>query len=61
MSPEARVFRPRSEAENDLIDKMMTLRAKQGVIAKPSWTLYAAHLINKDVAEVREQYKRKTG
>jgi len=60
MNPEARVFRPRSEAENDLIDKVMQIRSKQGAIQRPSWTLYISYLLNKDVAEVRARYKERT-
>ena len=60
MNPEARVFRPRSETENSLIDKMMQIRSKQGAIQRPSWTQYASYLINKDVAEIRSQYKQRT-
>lgn len=55
--PEARVFRPRSETEDQLIDRLMKVRATEGVIAKPSWTLYASYLVNKDLAEIRQRYK----
>ena len=58
--PEARVFRPRSETENNLIDKMMQIRSKQRAIQRPSWTQYVSYLINKDVAEVRSQHKQRT-
>ena len=55
--PEARVFRPRSEDENALIDKLMEVHTLEGNIQKPSWTLYAAYLINRDLAEVRAKLK----
>ena len=58
--PESRVFRPRSEDEDCLIDKLMEVRAVEGSIQKPSWTLYAAYLINKDLAEIRTRYKHRT-
>lgn len=58
--PEARVFRPRSEKEDNLIDKLLEIRAKQGVIKKPSWTLYTAYLINRDVADIRKEFKDRT-
>ena len=57
MSPEARVFRPRSEKENELIDNLMKARTAEGHIERPSWTQYVAWLINRDVAEVRNQFK----
>ena len=57
MSPEARVFRPRSEGENNLIDNLMKVRKAEGHIERPSWTQYVSWLINRDVAEVRAQYR----
>ena len=61
MSPESRVFRPRNETEDKLIDALMKARAAQGLIAKPSWTLYAAWLVNRDLGEVRAEHKSKIG
>ena len=55
--PEARVFRPRSEKENELIDSLMNVHKAEGHIGRPSWTQYVAWLINKDVAEVRAQHR----
>jgi len=57
--PEARVFRPRSENEDKLIDSLMRVRAAEGVIEKPSWTQYASWLINRDLAEVRTRYQQR--
>ncbi len=57
MNPEARVFRPRSEDENALIDKLMEIHTLEGRIEKPSWTLYAAYLINRDLTEIRARHK----
>jgi len=55
--PEARVFRPRSEKENELIDNLMKVHSAENHIERPSWTQYVAWLINRDVAEVRAQFK----
>jgi len=57
--PEARVFRPRSETENQLIDKLLKLHTIEGHIEKPSWTQYIAWTLNRDLAEVRVQYKHR--
>jgi len=57
MNPEARVFRPRSESENALIDKLMEVHTLEGRIERPSWTLYAAYLINRDLTEIRARHK----
>ena len=51
--PEARVFRPRSETEDRLIDSLLKVHALEGNIAKPSWTAYVSWLMNKDIAERR--------
>ena len=55
--PEARVFRPRSETEDKLIDGLLRVHALAGHIAKPSWTSYVSWLMNKDLAEVRTTRK----
>ena len=55
--PEARVFRPRSEPEDSLIDRLMKVHHLEGHIQKPSWTMYIAWLINRDLAEVRGRSK----
>jgi len=60
MSPEARVFRPRSEDENVLIDKLMEVHNLEGHIQKASWTMYVAWLINRDLTEVRSRFKART-
>ena len=57
MSPEARVFRPKSEQENNLIDSLMRTHKAEGHIERPSWTQYIAYLINQDVAGIRARYK----
>ena len=59
MSPEARVFRPKSEDENKLIDNLMQVHKAEGHIERPSWTQYVAWLINRDVAEVRARFKNR--
>ena len=51
--PESRVFRPRSETEDKLIDSMLKVHFLAGHITKPSWTSYVSWLMNKDLAEVR--------
>jgi len=62
MSPEARVFRPRSEIEDQLIGNLMKVHAAEGHIDKASWTQYAAYLINRDAAEIRVRFReRKRG
>ena len=53
MSPEARVFRPRSETEDRLIDSLLKVHALSGDITKPSWTAYVSWLMNRDIAERR--------
>lgn len=55
--PEARVFRPRSEAEDRLIAGLMKVRSLEGHIPKPSWTQYVSWLINKDLNEIRSNQK----
>ena len=60
MSPEARVFRPRSETENQLIDRLLKLHTIEGHIEKPSWTQYIAWVLNRDIAEVRVGHKHRT-
>ena len=59
--PEARVFRPRSEAEDKLIDGVLKVHHRSGHIQKPSWTQYVSYLMNKDLAEVRAGYRKKVG
>jgi len=59
MSPEARVFRPRSETENKLIDALMKVHTAEGNIQRPSWTQYVSLLINRDLAEVRIKRKER--
>jgi len=51
--PESRVFRPRSETEDKLIDSMLKVHFLAGHIAKPSWTSYVSWLMNRDLAQVR--------
>jgi len=55
--PEARVFRPRSETEDRLIDGLLKVHHLEGHIEKPSWTQYVSYLMNKDIAEVRTRRK----
>ena len=59
MFPESRVFRPRSEKENELIDSLMQVHKAEGHIERPSWTQYVSWLINRDVAEVRARFKNR--
>ena len=59
--PEARVFRPRSEKEDNLITKLMELRTKEEIIPKPSWTMYVSYMLNKEIAEVRSRFQSRTG
>jgi len=60
--PESRVFRPRTEKEDKLIDLAMDVRAKDRTIAKPSWTQYVEYLLNKDIMEIRQRHQnRATG
>ena len=61
MAPENRVFRPKSETEDQLIDGLMKVHQLEGHIQRPSWTQYAAYLINRDLAEVRAKYKERIG
>ena len=57
--PEARVFRPRSESENKLIDSLMKVHSLEGHIKKPSWTSYVSWLINRDLEERRQVASRR--
>ena len=59
--PEARVFRPRSETEDQLIDKIMVVHKLEGHIQKASWTQYVSYLMNRDIKEVRDQHKKRVG
>ena len=55
--PEARVFRPKSEGENELIDEVMKVHTLEGHIQRPSWSMYITYLLNRDIAEVRAKHK----
>ena len=57
MNPEARVFRPRSEEENEIIDELMKVHALEGHIQRPSWSMFVTWLLNRDIAETRAKYK----
>jgi len=59
MSPEARVFRPKSEAEDKLIDGLLKVHHLGGHIQRPSWTQYVSWMMNRDLTEVRAQYKNR--
>jgi len=59
MSPEARVFRPRSETEDKLIDSLLKVHHLEGHIKRPSWTQYVSYLMNQDLTEVRTGYKNR--
>jgi len=61
MSPEARVFRPRSEIEDRLIDGILKVHHLEGHIQRPSWTQYVSWLMNRDLTEVRAQHKSRIG
>jgi len=55
--PESRVFRPKSESEDKLIDKLMRVHHLEGHLERPSWTQYVAWLVNRDLAEIRSRIK----
>lgn len=57
--PEARVFRPRSETEDKLIDGLLKVHTLEGHIEKPSWTQYVSFLLNRDLAEVRSKHQQR--
>ena len=59
--PEARVFRPRSETEDRVIDGLLKVHNLEGHIQKPSWTQYVSWLINRDIAEVKTRHKHRIG
>ena len=59
--PEARVFRPRSETEDRLIDGLLKVHALEGHIQRPSWTQYVSFLMNRDLEEVRARHKMRVG
>ena len=61
MSPEARVFRPRSEREDQLIGALMETHAAEKDIEKPSWTQYVSYLLNRDMAEIRAKRRARGG
>lgn len=61
MAPEARVFRPKNEDENNLIDRLMDVHKAEGHIVRPSWTQYVSFLINRDLKEVVDRHKLRTG
>ena len=61
MSPEARVFRPKSETEDKLIDKLLKVHHLEGHILKPSWTQYVSYVLNKDLEEVRAKHRSRGG
>jgi len=57
--PEARVFRPKSETEDRLIDSLLKVHHLEGHIQRPSWTQYVSYLLNRDLGEVRAKYKQR--
>lgn len=57
--PEARVFRPKSETEDRLIDRLLKVHHLEGHIQRPSWTQYVSYLVNRDLSEVRAKYKQR--
>ena len=59
--PEARVFRPKDEKSNKVIELLMRIRAHQGDIPRPSWTSYASYLVNRDLQEVSRTIKQRRG
>ena len=59
--PEARVFRPRSETEDHLIDGLLKVHHLEGHIQRPSWTQYVSMLMNRDIKEVRATRKSRGG
>jgi len=59
--PEARVFRPRSETEDKIIDGLLQVHHLEGHIQKPSWTQYVSYLMNQDLTKVRTKLKNRAG
>ncbi|GAJ11575.1 unnamed protein product [marine sediment metagenome] len=57
MAPEARVFRPKSDEENEIVDEVMKVHTLEGHIQRPSWTMYITYLLNRDIAEIRTRHK----
>lgn len=55
--PEARVYRPKNEKENQLIDALMETRTAEKSIERPSWTLYVDYLLNKETAEIKTRHE----
>lgn len=55
--PEARVYRPKTEKENQLIDALMETRTAEKSIERPSWTLYVDYLLNKETAEIKTRHE----
>jgi hypothetical protein len=51
-NPEGRVYRPKTEVENQLIESLMATRVAEHAIERPSWTLYIDYLLNKETTEI---------
>jgi len=59
MSPEARVFRPRSETEDKMITSLLKVHHLEGHIQRPSWTQLVSYLLNRDLSEIRNKRKQR--
>ena len=59
--PESRVFRPRSENEDKIIDGLLKVHNLEGDIQRPSWTQYISWLLNRDLMEIRSRHKGRIG
>jgi hypothetical protein len=57
--PDQRVYRPQTPEQNLLINRLMEFHELQGDIPKSGWTNYIDWLINRDLAEVRSEFKHK--
>ena len=57
--PEARVFRPQSEAQNQLIEKLLKIYHLEGLIERASWTQYISYILNRDLSEVRARHSQR--
>ena len=58
-NPEARVFRPRSDLESEIIEQLLKFHLLEGHINRPSWTQLVSYYLNKDITEVRARLKQK--
>jgi len=57
MAPESRVYRPKSDKENALIEALMETRTAEKLIERPSWTMYVDYLLNREAEEILRRHK----